>query len=570
MATDKKGAPHKPRDGERIAKVIARSGHCSRRMAETWVEEGRISVNGKVIRTPAFNVTEKDKITVDGARLAQKEATRMWLYYKPAGLVVSESDPDGRPTVFDEFEKVGLPRVLTIGRLDINTEGLLMLTNEGGLKRVLELPSTGWTRRYRVRAHGRITQERLDELKDGITVDKVHYGAIEATLERQQGANAWIVISLKEGKNREVKNVLAALGLDVNRLIRLSYGPFQLNEMKVGEIVAVKTRMLKDQLSAKLAKDAGVDFEGPIVPVEIKKPTRNQFQSRGKPQEPVKPAGKPIGRIDRPLRPVRKKYEDNRPEEVSPKSKVFFADGRTEIIDTPVKREEGDDDRRSGNRRDDGKRGGGDRGGKSFGDKKFFGDKKAYGDKSGGPGRREPSRGQSDARNKPANTDRRPSGDKKPYGDKKSFGEKKSFADRDRRPSSDNKSFEERGGRPQSGKSSGPRRDDRTSNDRRGAFVKREERPSRDDTRGASSSRPPSRSGGGKNKTFVSAKPDDSRGYGKPRSGGRPTGGKLGGKPTGRPTGKPAGKPTGRPASSRSSNPNANPNRRAAPPKSRK
>ncbi|MCZ4271434.1 pseudouridine synthase [Maritalea porphyrae] len=554
MATDKKGAPQKTREGERIAKVIARSGHCSRRMAETWIEEGRIAINGKVISTPAYNVTDKDKITVDGNRLAQKEATRMWLYYKPAGLVVSESDPDGRPTVFDDFEKAGLPRVLTVGRLDINTEGLLMLTNEGGLKRVLELPSTGWTRRYRVRAHGRITQEKLDELKDGITVDKVHYGPIEASLERQQGANAWIVISLKEGKNREVKNVLAALGLDVNRLIRISYGPFQLNEMKVGEILAVKSRVLKDQLSAKLAQEAGVDFDGPIVPVEIKKPTRNQFQSRGKPQEPVKPAGKPVGRVDRPVRPVRKKFEERPTEDFTPKSKVFFDDGRTEIIDTPEKRSKDDDDRKGGKRRDDDRRGG---------DRKGFGDKRPYGDKragSGGPGRREPSRGQSDARNKPADRDRKPSGDKKPYGDKKSFG------DRDRRPSGENKSFEERGGRPQSAKTRGPRRDDRTANDRRGAFVQRDERPSGDGDRGRNSARPESRGRGGKNKTFVSAKPDDSRGYGKPRSGGRPTGGKPGGKSGGKPTGRPAGKPAG----SRSSNPNANPNRRASPPKSRK
>lgn len=535
MATDKKGAPQKSRDGERIAKVIARSGHCSRRMAETWVEEGRVAVNGKVIKTPAFNVTEKDKITIDGDRLAKKEATRMWLYYKPAGLVVSESDPEGRPTVFDEFDKAGLPRVLTIGRLDINTEGLLLLTNEGGLKRVLELPSTGWTRRYRVRAHGRITQEKLDELKDGITVDKVHYGPIEATLERQQGANAWIIISLKEGKNREVKNVLAALGLDVNRLIRMSYGPFQLNEMKVGEISAVKTKVLKDQLSAKLAKEAGVDFDGPIVPVEIKKPTRNKPQSRGKPQDPVKSAGKPVGRTDRPVRPVRKKYEEKPIEDTGPKSKVFKEDGSTYYIDTPQRKDEDDDDRRGGRK------------GKSFGDKKSFGGKR----EGGGPGRREPSRGQSDERNK----GRGRSDDRGRGGDK------------DNRSRSDNKSFEDRGGRKPTGKSRGPRRDDRSADDRRGAFVKREERSSGEGDRSRSASRPDSRGRGGKNKTFVSANKDDGRQYGKPRSGGRSTGGKPGGARSG---GKPAGRPSGKPSGSRSSNPNANPNRRASPPKSRK
>ena len=195
MATGKKPADNAAREGDRVAKVIARSGYCSRRAAEALIEEGRVAVNGVKLTSPAVNVTDKDKVTIDGDRITRKEATRVWLYYKPAGLVVSESDPEGRPTVFEKFEEAGLPRVVTVGRLDINTEGLLLLTNDGGLKRVLELPSTGWTRRYRVRAHGRITQDKLDELKDGITVDKVHYGPIDATLERQQGANAWVLVS---------------------------------------------------------------------------------------------------------------------------------------------------------------------------------------------------------------------------------------------------------------------------------------------------------------------------------------------------------------------------------------
>ena len=352
MATGKKPADNAAREGDRVAKVIARSGYCSRRAAEALIEEGRVAVNGVKLTTPAVNVTDKDKVTIDGDRITRKEATRVWLYYKPAGLVVSESDPEGRPTVFEKFEEAGLPRVVTVGRLDINTEGLLLLTNDGGLKRVLELPSTGWTRRYRVRAHGRITQDKLDELKDGITVDKVHYGPIDATLERQQGANAWVLVSLKEGKNREVKNVLAALGLEVNRLIRLSYGPFQLNQMKLGEIEPVKMRVLKDQLSAKLIEQADLDFDAPVNPVELKKPEKINKYGRGKPR----------GRMDRPERAKRPEREERRDETKKfegPKSRVFFEDGRTEYIDKPMPKEDRDErgrgDRRGG--RDDRKGG---------------------------------------------------------------------------------------------------------------------------------------------------------------------------------------------------------------------
>ncbi len=253
-----------PMTGSRLAKVMARHGLCSRRQAERWIVDGRVRVNDKLIRTPAFNVVESDVIEVDGTPIAERRGTRVWLYHKPAGLVVTERDPEGRPTVFEEFARRGLPRVLTIGRLDINTEGLLMLTNDGGLKRTLELPATGWLRRYRVRAHGRITQDRLDELKNGISVDGVRYGPIEATLEREQGANVWITIALKEGKNREIKNVLAALGLQVNRLIRTSFGPFQLGDIPVGAIDTVKARVLRDQLGQKLARKAGVDFSAPM------------------------------------------------------------------------------------------------------------------------------------------------------------------------------------------------------------------------------------------------------------------------------------------------------------------
>jgi len=250
-----------PPAGDRLAKIIARAGLCSRRDAELWIKDGRVSVNGKVVKTPAFNVTAKDKIKVDGEPLAAKQGTRVWLYHKPAGLVVTEKDPEGRQTIFEALEEHGLPRVVTIGRLDINTEGLLLLTNDGGLKRVLELPATGWLRKYRVRAFGSVTQAQLDQLKDGVEVEGIKYGPIEATLERDLGSNVWLIVSLREGKNREVKNVLASLGLTVNRLIRVSYGPFQLGEIREGDIETVKARVLREQLGKRLADEAGVDFD---------------------------------------------------------------------------------------------------------------------------------------------------------------------------------------------------------------------------------------------------------------------------------------------------------------------
>jgi 23S rRNA pseudouridine2605 synthase len=254
--------------GDRLAKVIARSGLCSRRDAETWIKEGRVAVNGKTVKTPAFNVTERDVIKVDGEVLAARQGTRVWLYHKPAGLVVTEKDPEGRETIFEKLEAQGLPRVVTIGRLDINTEGLLLLTNDGGLKRVLELPATGWLRKYRVRAFGSVTQAQLDHLKQGVEIEGVKYGPIDATLERPQGSNVWLLVALREGKNREIKNVLASLGLQVNRLIRVSYGPFQLGDLPIGAVETVKARVLRDQLGKRLAEEAGVDFESELPEAE--------------------------------------------------------------------------------------------------------------------------------------------------------------------------------------------------------------------------------------------------------------------------------------------------------------
>ena len=258
-----------PRKGfrDRIAKVMARAGLCSRREAETWIEAGRVSVNGEVLTSPALDVTERDTILVDGTPLPMRERTRLFLYHKPAGLVTTAWDPEGRPTVFSALP-AGLPRVVTIGRLDINTEGLLLLTNDGGLARVIALPETGWLRRYRVRAYGSITQADLDTLQNGITIDGIHYGPIEAHLQREQGDNVWLTLGLREGKNREVKNILDHFGLQVNRLIRMSFGPFQLNDLPEGAVEEVRTAILKDQLGETLAQEAEVDFDAPVFVYE--------------------------------------------------------------------------------------------------------------------------------------------------------------------------------------------------------------------------------------------------------------------------------------------------------------
>lgn len=261
----KEAAPHAgAEDGERIAKVLARAGLCSRREAEEWIVAGRVAVDGKVLATPAFTVTGKNRITVDGKVLPVKERTRLWLFHKPRGLVTTTHDPEGRPTVFSVLPE-DMPRVVTIGRLDINTEGLLLLTNDGGLARVLELPATGWLRRYRVRAYGEIDERDLKELEHGVSLDGIDYGPIEASIERVQGHNVWLVLGLREGKNREVKRVLASLGLTVNRLIRVSFGPFQLADLEEGEIREIKGRVLRDQLGKRLVAESGADFEAPIV-----------------------------------------------------------------------------------------------------------------------------------------------------------------------------------------------------------------------------------------------------------------------------------------------------------------
>jgi 23S rRNA pseudouridine2605 synthase len=235
--------------GERIAKVIARSGLCSRRAAEALILGGHVTLNGKVLESPAVTVGSEDQIRVDGKQLAAPEPPRLWRYHKSPGLVTTTSDPQGRPTIFARLP-AGLPRVVTIGRLDITTEGLLLLTNDGGLARALELPKTGWLRRYRVRVHGVVDEDRLARLAGGITLDGIRYRGIDARLERRQGTNAWISMALREGKHREVKTVLAAMGLEVTRLIRTSFGPFSLGALTRGEVEEVPRRVLREQLPA--------------------------------------------------------------------------------------------------------------------------------------------------------------------------------------------------------------------------------------------------------------------------------------------------------------------------------
>ena len=293
-AKPKRAAPAEPGEkafeGERVAKAMARAGACSRRDAEQWIAEGRVAVNGRVLASPAFNVREGDAITVDGAPLAERERTRLFLFHKPAGLVTSARDPEERETVFAHIERhhPDLPRVVSVGRLDINTEGLLLLTNDGGLARVLELPATGWTRRYRVRAHGEVDQAMLDTLAKGVTVEGVNYAPIEARLDRVQGANAWISMTLTEGKNREIKRVLEHLRLDVTRLIRISFGPFQLGDIAEGAVEEVKLKVLRDQLGKGLAELANVDFAASVREApSAKEQQERREQAQNRPRKHV-------------------------------------------------------------------------------------------------------------------------------------------------------------------------------------------------------------------------------------------------------------------------------------------
>jgi 23S rRNA pseudouridine2605 synthase len=242
----------RPRDrsddpGERIAKVVARAGLGSRREVERWIAEGRVAVDGKTLTSPGVKVTPESRITVDGKELPARERTRLFRFHKPRGMLTTARDPHGRPTIHDGMPP-DLPRLMPVGRLDFNSEGLLLLTNDGGLKRHLELPVTGWIRRYRARVHGVPNPDALQRLKRGIVIEGVRYGPIEAAVERQQASNCWLTVALSEGKNREVRRVLEALGLPVNRLIRIAYGPFQLGDLPAAACIEVPGKILRDQV----------------------------------------------------------------------------------------------------------------------------------------------------------------------------------------------------------------------------------------------------------------------------------------------------------------------------------
>lgn len=235
---------------ERLAKFMARSGVCSRRQAEEYILQKRVTVNGEIVESPAFNVTGDEKILFDGEKLPEIQQTRLWLYHKPTGLVTTHKDEKERPTVFDNLP-AGMPRVISVGRLDLNSEGLLLLTNNGELSRKLELPSNGWLRRYKVRVHGAVDDKKLKALLKGTVIDGVEYGPVKAEIESTQGSNSWLLVTLSEGKNREIRKVMKSIGLDVARLIRLSYGPFQLGSLKKGEARGVPAKVLKEQLGGK-------------------------------------------------------------------------------------------------------------------------------------------------------------------------------------------------------------------------------------------------------------------------------------------------------------------------------
>ena len=265
-----------PPPGDRIAKVLARAGIASRREAERMIEAGRVTVNGKPIDSPALNVTAKDRITVDGKPVSEPEPSRLWLYHKPPGLVTTARDEKGRETIFDKLPE-DMPRVMSVGRLDLNSEGLLLLTNDGGIKRKLELPATGWLRKYRVRVNGRPKDEDFAPLRKGLVIEGERFQPMTVTLDRQQGANAWLTIGLREGKNREIRRAIEDIGFAVNRLLRVSYGPFQLGNLKPGEVEEIRRRVLRDQL--------GLEAESqPAKPKRPSRPSRNRAQNGKNPR----------------------------------------------------------------------------------------------------------------------------------------------------------------------------------------------------------------------------------------------------------------------------------------------
>lgn len=273
------GPPSAPPPGDRIAKVLSRAGVASRREAERMIEAGRISVNGNKITSPALNVTTSDKIKVDGKPMRDPEPPRLWLYHKPSGLVTTTRDEKDRKTIFDDLPE-DLPRVMSVGRLDLNSEGLLLLTNDGGIKRKLELPSTGWLRKYRVRINGRPKEEDFAPLRRGLVVEGERFQEMTVTLDRQQGANAWLTIGLREGKNREIRRAIEDIGFTVNRLIRVSYGPFQLGTLKAGAVEEIRRRVLRDQLGLEIETPEGTATSAKSTKGKPKRPPQRPQRNR--------------------------------------------------------------------------------------------------------------------------------------------------------------------------------------------------------------------------------------------------------------------------------------------------
>jgi 23S rRNA pseudouridine2605 synthase len=494
----KGGAPK----GERIAKVMARAGIASRRDAEKMVIEGRVAVNGVKAESPALDVLPSDKVTLDGKPIDAPQAARLWLYYKPVGLVTSAKDEKGRQTVFDTMPE-GMPRVMSVGRLDLTSEGLLLLTNDGELKRKLELPATGWLRKYRVRVNGRPNEATFDPLRRGITIEGEDFQPMEVSLDKQQGANAWLTVGIREGKNREIRRAMSEVGLVVNRLIRVSYGPFRLNTMKPGDVVEVKQRVLREQLGTggdseaegkperkprgrpadkggdRPARSFGAKSHG--ARSDRPRPSRGE-DGDSRPQRGGKPAGerKPYGGAprtgeDRPRpRPVRAEEggetRSDRPYRAKPREDGDrpFRSGKPSGDRKPYAgKPRGDDDRPRTPRAPRERTEDGDRpyrAGKPAGDRKPYagkpaGDRKPYGKPREDGDRPRAPRARTEDGDRPFRSGK-PAGDRKPYagkpaGDRKPYGKPREDGDRPRAP----RERTEDGERPfRSGKPSGDRK----------------------------------------------------------------------------------------------------------------